>query len=332
MKTIEREIVDILLENECITELNSRDPQKIDLKSCSRTDKGVHASFNVISVKIIKEPMPELFETLRNAFAARNMMLYKLVRLTKRFMGHKCARSRIYKYILPTYFLKEGNFEEECRSQAKAAVPSEEKPRMSRVYSECELEILRGYRSEAIDRFREIMGCYVGTSNYHNFTLSRTEGNMQRYIKEIVVSEPFTSEDVEYVEITLHGQSFLLHQIRKMVSFAVLNCKYAGESFRDNMKRALSKEDVHVPKAPSQYLFLSNIFFDDLNLKREESGEEAIGVDEEKKRQFEEETIRPSVLRKENLYEWMRYFDVVRFHNDNFEILKGPKGEVSAQD
>lgn len=331
LKTIEKEIVGVLLRNNCITEINSKDPQKIDLKSCSRTDKGVHASFNVVSVKIIQEPTQELFEALKKEFLGKGMVLYKLIRLPKRFLGHKCARSRIYKYVLPTYFLQSSNFEEEhksleARDREKAGndneESSEEKTKLFRSYGEAELKKLQGYRSDSIDLFMKMMNCYVGTRNYHNFTLKRTEGSAQRFIKEITASEPFINNGIEYVEIRIHGQSFLLHQIRKMVSFAVLNCRYARENFQANFEKALSKENVHVPKCPSQYLFLNHIFFEDFNIKRSEQGAEKIDVNEEDKEMFEKEKIYPSIFKTENIYEWFKYFDAVKFHHQNFEIFK----------
>ncbi|ELA42050.1 tRNA pseudouridine synthase A [Vittaforma corneae ATCC 50505] len=334
LKTIEKEIIDILLRNECITEINSKDPQKIDLKSCSRTDKGVHASFNVVSVKIIQEPTLELFEILKREFLDKGMILYKLIKLPKRFLGHKCARSRIYKYVLPTYVLQDSNFEEECKNleiKDKAANDnneessddcSEEKAKPARTYSKSELDKVRGCKSDSIDLFTKMMNCYVGTKNYHNFTLKRTEGSAQRFIKQITVSEPFLDSDVEYIEIKIHGQSFLLHQIRKMISFAVLNCRYARNNYQANFEKALSKEDVHIPKCPSQYLFLNHIFFEDFNTKRSEQGAEKIEINESDKEVFEKEKIYPSVLRLENIYEWFKYLDAVRFHHQNFDIFK----------
>jgi tRNA U38,U39,U40 pseudouridine synthase TruA len=43
---------------------------------------------------------------------------------------------------------------------------------------------------------------------------------VQRYIMTIDVSEPLYIDGSEWVSIKLHGQSFILHQIRKMI------CKY----------------------------------------------------------------------------------------------------------
>lgn len=332
LKTIEKDVIEILLANECITELNSKDPQKIDLKSCSRTDKGVHASFNVITVKIIQEPTADLYKILKNEFSKRGMILYKLIKLPKRFLGHKCARSRIYKYILPTYFIQKSDYDEEYKNleiQDKESILNdqnsdfEEKGRLiARNYEEKEIEPLKGYRSDSIDLLKSTLTCYLGTKNYHNFTLKKTEGSPQRVIKEITVSDPFVRDDIEYVEIKIHGQSFLLHQIRKMISFSVLNCRYSRDNYQKNFEKALSKEDVHVPKAPSQYLFLNHIFFEDFNMKREGQGEEGINIDENEQIEFEKSKIYPSILKIENIYEWFKYLDAVRYHHYNFEMFK----------
>ena len=344
LKTIEKEVVKILLKNECITELNSHDPQKIDLKSSSRTDKGVHASFNVIAVKIIKEPNEELFKKLKNDFNEIGIVLYKIVVLPKSFVSYKQARSRVYKYIVPTYFLHESNFEQEwkdlkLRDEAKNKNNSTKDLKINnteedeleneenstqiegffRTYTEQDIIPIIGYKSQSIQIFREMMEKYVGTHNFHNFTLKRVSGDVKRFMMSITVSEPFYKDDIEYVEVRIHGQSFLLHQIRKMISFAVLNSRFGRKNFQGNFFNALSTLDVHVPKCPSEYLFLSQVFFDDFNLKRKESGQDQIDINENEKEEFEKERIYPSILSKDNLYEWFKYLDAVRFHHDKFE-------------
>lgn len=303
LRTIEKDVMEVLLETGCISEVNSHDPQKIGLKACSRTDKGVHASFNLLGVKIIREPTEEVFSDLREALWKRGIQLYKMVRLPKRFVGHKMARSRIYKYVLPTFFLQDGCFDSDLRTGEESVHRASQDP--------------RGYRSGGIDRFRKIMQCYVGTSNYHNFTAKNTKGDVRRFVRSIDVSEPFVDNDIEYVEVAIHGQSFLLHQIRKMISFAVLNCKYSGENYRRNLELALSPTDVHVPKCPSQSLFLSHVLFDDYNLK----AKDRIEVDPEDKRQFERERIYPSVLAEKNLDGWVRYFDAVYRYHEQFPLF-----------
>lgn len=385
LKTIEREIVRVLLKNECITEINSLDPQKIDLKSSSRTDKGVHASFNLIAVKIIREPNIELFDRLRDDLDQIGVHLYKIVTLPKSFLSYKQARSRIYKYTIPTYFCKESNFEMEWKelkvkdeqvlldgsenkrlkcnnikelgdniknsnlinilvegkeenksdeisqdnqnscSDEEILEESEESYKREgffRNYLEKDLDPIKGYKLDSIKLLEEMLKMYEGTHNFHNFTLKRVSGDVKRYIMSIKISEPFYKDEIEYVEVSIHGQSFLLHQIRKMISFAVLNCRFARTNFRENFNKALSSEDVHVPKCPSQYLFLNHVFFNDFNRKRIQEGQDSIDVDEKEKEQFEKEKIYPSILTKENLFEWLKYLDAVRFHHEKFNQFK----------
>ncbi|KAM0679695.1 tRNA pseudouridine synthase 1 [Glugoides intestinalis] len=331
MRTIEKDVIDILLKNNCVTELNSKDPQKMDLKSCSRTDKGVHASFNMINVKINQEPTVELFEVLKRDFEKAGLQLYKILKLPKRFIGYKAARSRIYKYIVPTYFLKESNFEGEWKElQMKDKEKGEEihseciedKTKMARTYTPEDMNPLYGYKADSLEIFTDMMKSYLGTKNYHNFTVKSIEGDVKRHMKDIGVSEPFYKDEIEYVEVKIHGQSFLLHQIRKMISFSVLNSRYSRKNYKNNFEKALSVEEVHIPKCPSQYLFLHHVFFEDFNAKRAgESGDE-ISVDDKERKLFEIERIYPSMLKKENIYEWFKYLDAVRFHNDRFEVFK----------
>lgn len=351
LNTIEKCVLEALLKHECITEINSLDTKKIELKSSSRTDKGVHASFNLISAKIIVEPSKELFEKLREELKHHNIHLYKLIKLTKRFVGHKMARSRIYKYIVPTYFLKPDIFEidvksldnknesiiinnkneinnKESNDSSETDLKKEDYNRIFRSYPISIIKDLKGFRSNNIRYFNDILQFYVGTKNFHNFTLKSSPGDPNRIIKAIQASEPFVVNDIEYTEITLHGQSFLLHQIRKMISFAVLNYKYLGndnpESIKrieDNFKLALSEKDTHISKAPSQYLFLNHIFFDNYN----EKDVEKIEIDEKEKANFEKERILPVIFKETNILEWFKYFDSVYFHHDKFNYLKEVK-------
>lgn len=353
LDTIEKEVIKILLSNGCITELNSLDPQKIDLKSSSRTDKGVHASFNVINVKIIKEPTPELFQKLKSDFNDIGMILYKIVSLPKSFISYKQARSRIYKYTVPTFFLQESNFKDEyinlklkdeiiqnngskLKSNDDLNKPenvgesdqcdlisdiAEKKQIIFREYNETDILPIQGYKIDSIEIFRNMMQMYVGTHNFHNFTVKKAQGDVKRYMMSIAVSEPFDNNGIEYVEVKIHGQSFLLHQIRKMISFAVLNCRYSRINFKENFDKVFSIEEVHVPKCPSEYLFLNHVFFDDFNIRKKQSGDEQIEIDEREKEQFEKVRIYPSILTKTNLYEWFKYLDAVRFHHDKFNLF-----------
>merc|ERR1712216_389220 len=79
------------------------------------------------------------------------------------------------------------------------------------------------FTKETQKRVDEVLACYVGTHNFHNFT-SRMDPNMaqaKRYIISFKCGDPFTIDGREYVSLTVIGQSFILHQIRKMVGMAL---------------------------------------------------------------------------------------------------------------
>lgn len=320
--TIESVILDILKQTELITELNATDPEKVGLKSCSRTDKGVHASFNVVCVKILQQPTKEITQQLKELLLPYEIHLYGIVKLPRRFTGHKAARSRIYSYTVPTGILSKGDLAEESLKLAqndllreKAGENKNEKCKQREYILEEAIEQFTGV-DVSIDEFRKIIKKYEGTASYHNFTVKSNKSDSKRFIKSIEVTEPYIADGIEYVDVIIHGQSFLLHQIRKMVSFAILNMKYAKEKADENFRNVF-KIEMHVPKAPAEALFLKEIKFDDFNQRSAEK----IEVDKKEREKYEKEVILPEIRNKANLIAWLKYLDAVRFHTEHFEYL-----------
>lgn len=97
------------------------------------------------------------------------------------------------------------------------------------------------YGEKEKERFNRILSCYQGTHNFHNFT-TRTKAEdpaATRYIISFNANTTVTVEGIEFVKCEVMGQSFMLHQIRKMIGLAVAimrNC--ASESL---LERALQK-------------------------------------------------------------------------------------------
>ncbi|XP_028793954.1 tRNA pseudouridine synthase A-like isoform X1 [Neltuma alba] len=131
------------------------------------------------------------------------------------------------------------------------------------------------YGEKERERFNRILKYYVGTHNFHNFT-TRTKAEdpaAKRFIISFDANTVVTVEGIEFVKCEVVGQSFMLHQIRKMMGLAVAimrNC--APESL---VEKALQKDvNVNVPTAPEVGLYLDECFFASYNHKWKDSHEE----------------------------------------------------------
>ncbi|GMJ14397.1 hypothetical protein like AT1G20370 [Hibiscus trionum] len=131
------------------------------------------------------------------------------------------------------------------------------------------------YGKEEKARFNGILNHYVGSHNFHNFT-TRTKAEdpaANRYIVSFHANKVVTVEGIDFVKCEVVGQSFMLHQIRKMIGMAVAvtrNC--APESL---IETAMRKDvRINVPTAPEVGLYLDECFFSSYNQKWKDSHEE----------------------------------------------------------
>lgn len=97
------------------------------------------------------------------------------------------------------------------------------------------------YGEKERERFNKILKYYVGTHNFHNFTtrIKPEDPSAHRFIISFDASTTVVVDGMEFVKCEIVGQSFMLHQIRKMMGLAVAimrNC--APESLID---KALQK-------------------------------------------------------------------------------------------
>ncbi|KAG0462137.1 hypothetical protein HPP92_020613 [Vanilla planifolia] len=130
------------------------------------------------------------------------------------------------------------------------------------------------YGNKEKEKFNRILNRYVGTHNFHNFT-TRTKAedpSARRYIISFTADTAINIEGIEFIKCEVVGQSFMLHQIRKMIGLAVAlmrNC--APESL---MNVALRQDvNINVPTAPEVGLFLDECLFSSYNQKWKDSHE-----------------------------------------------------------
>ncbi|KAI1743921.1 pseudouridine synthase [Xylaria scruposa] len=132
----------------------------------------------------------------------------------------------------------------------------------------------RRYRvtPDRLDQLQEALDKYVGTKNYHNYTIQKSHGDpaSKRTIKSFVVNrKPIQINDTEWLSLKVHGQSFMMHQIRKMVGMAVLAVRCATPWSR--FEESYSPARISIPKAPSLGLLLERPVFDSYNRRAVEN-------------------------------------------------------------
>ena len=123
---------------------------------------------------------------------------------------------------------------------------------------------------DVLEAARRFVKAYEGSYNYHNFTVGKDfrDRSCQRTMRKLEVTEPFIVNGTEYVSIRFLGQSFMLHQIRKMVGLAILAIRTSTPP--SLVAETFGPARIHVPKAPALGLLLLEPQYIEYNKKVEE--------------------------------------------------------------
>ena len=372
-KTIEGDLFKAFVEAGAVSKANADDPKKSSFVRCARTDKGVHAAGNVISLKLIVEDNDIVSKI--NEHLNPQIRVWGFERTNNSFSAYQLCDSRIYEYLIPTHSflpphprsylgrkchqLAEENsnmefwqsrqaeveeywekvdlehiepilqsYAEDVRAILEKAVHlrqvEEDAPREARGLSSesvlgesmirqeavtdathpegeavlqprdsdrvqeekvarslmieggvkkvraAYIKAKRAYRipERRLERVREVLQQYVGTRNYHNYTVQKSfkDPSAKRVIKSFVVNpEPTLINGTEWLSLKVHGQSFMMHQIRKMVAMAALIVRCGCDPKR--IIESFGPDDISIPKAPSLGLLLERPIFDNYNTR-----------------------------------------------------------------
>ncbi|KAI9495703.1 pseudouridine synthase [Zychaea mexicana] len=267
-KTIEDDIFQALCKAGAISKANADDPKKSAWMRAARTDKGVHAAGNVLSLKM-STPGDDVVKEI-NSHLPDQIRVWGYVVTKRSFHAKTGCDSRIYEYLLPSYAFmapspKELKKEQEHEDDLKL-VYGNEVFYLPRSTPE-EIKAKEAYRinEEDLASFREAMGMYQGTHNFHNYTIGRgaLDKSCLRYIMSTKVEDPIYIDGVEWLSVKLHGQSFMLHQIRKMISMALLAVR--SRTPLKIIENSFGDDRINIPKAPALGLLLERPIFGSYN-------------------------------------------------------------------
>ncbi|XP_042898423.1 pseudouridylate synthase 1 homolog isoform X2 [Parasteatoda tepidariorum] len=235
VNTVEEELLKALLKANIILEDEFNHPKTMKFQRAARTDKGVSAVRNIVSLKI---PIKEICETLPqkiNQYLPPEVRVVAYKRVTQAFDAKIACDARTYSYMLPTFAF------------APNVEGSSEEYRIT---------------DERVQEVNVFLKSFLGTHNYYNFTSGRLPGDpsCKRYMMSCECSSPFESSGIEFTVIQVKGQSFMLHQIRKMVGLAIAYMRnLTGE---DILKKTWENERIDIPKAPGLGLMLEELHYD----------------------------------------------------------------------
>ena len=126
----------------------------------------------------------------------------------------------------------------------------------------------RAYRiqPERFARIQPILNEFLGTKNFHNYTIEKSfhDPSAKRHIRTWNVNKtPIVIKGTEWLSLKIHGQSFMMHQIRKMVGMVALVVRCGCDPAR--IRETFRNVDASIPKAPALGLLLERPVFDSYN-------------------------------------------------------------------
>lgn len=188
---------------------------------------------------------------------------------------------------------------------------------------------------------------YVGTKNFHNFTIKKEpyDPSAKRYIMSFECQTPFVPDntEVEFARLKVTGQSFMMHQIRKMVGLVIAIMR--GYKDAEIIDRAMQLERLLTPQAPGLGLVLDNVHYPRYNERYGfEGGTHEALLFEEEDEAVEEffrkhilSTIIETELRETPMRDWLgslrkHSYDVQDKEEQSAEKEAGEAGEKDGYD
>lgn len=319
-KTIEEDLFNAIHRAGGISEANAdeRGFQKVHWMRAARTDKGVSAVGQVVSLNMVLHP-PGIVDRM-NAELPEQIRVLGHRRVTKGFDARKACDKRRYEYILPAWMFDpkaksrrgavtgaevplkadsdgaadngdvnvvDGAADDNTNADANLLAAAEEADEAaqphaiqeqtgndkygdSRSHRDYTVSVTTDpeyvFDGGCVERLQTILRQFEGTHNFHNYTIRTSANSAQakRYILSFDCQGVFDIQGQPWVRMVVIGQSFMLHQIRKMVGMAI--AEYRGVAPSGCLQYALgSSRDVVTPMAPDLGLFLDECYYENYN-------------------------------------------------------------------
>lgn len=201
-----------------------------------------------------------------------------------------------------------------CKDQCNARTYSYTLPSVSFAPNDEEVDMKTYRLNETIlARINETLKLFEGTKNFHNFTSRKKyeDPSAKRFIISFSCESPFMVDDVEFCTIVVKGQSFMMHQIRKMIGLTLAVVR--GVTNIDTIMKAFEKERIDIPMAPGLGLVLDQVHYDGYNERFKDDGmHEQLEWDEIETeiRAFRDNFIYPVIkdteLKEQPMIQWLK--------------------------
>uniref|UniRef100_A0A158R5Y5 Pseudouridylate synthase 1 homolog n=1 Tax=Syphacia muris TaxID=451379 RepID=A0A158R5Y5_9BILA len=282
--TIEGCLLDAMYKCSYITEEQKNRPYSFYFQRASRTDRSVSALRQVCSMKLpLNENFPLEGPSALNEVLPNDIRVMGIRRTTPGFHAQKNCDSRTYSYTLPTF-----------------------------AFAKFDTNTTYSYRitQKAIDEVNEILRLFLGTHNFFNYTrlyFSQSDDrSCSRYIMEFkcgdlrLYKDDLSGQEVEFLTILIRGQSFMLHQIRKMIGMTITIVR--GFLYKSDIQRSFDTVRMDVPRAPGLGLLLEKLHYHNYDRKFKKTHESLDDWGEEiesKVKKMRDELIIPQIMKQE---------------------------------
>lgn len=130
---------------------------------------------------------------------------------------------------------------------------------------------------ELRDIINNVCSYFIGTHNYYNLVRADKDnvssygnedpGAYNRFIMNMYISDVFVHDSVEFVVISIHGQSFMYNQIRKMIGLLVGIVRGINHITVGIFNNIYTWNKYHIPTAPALGLLLNRTIYRGYDLR-----------------------------------------------------------------